>query len=93
VWTAARDGVRCYSPDGEHLLTLALPEKPANLAFGGPKLDQLFVTARTTLYRVQVAVAGAPVPAGASAGAARKPADGGGEGGGGSAAGGRAKAK
>jgi len=83
LWTAARDGVRCYSPDGEHLLTLALPEKPANLAFGGAKRDQLFVTARTTLYRVQTAVAGAPVPAGASAGAARKPADGGGEGGGG----------
>ncbi|MFO0390470.1 MAG: SMP-30/gluconolactonase/LRE family protein [Planctomycetota bacterium] len=92
LWTAARDGVRCYSADGEHLLTLALPEKPANLAFGGPKLDQLFVTARTTLYRVQVAVAGAPVPAGASAGAARKPADGGGEGGGGSGGAGGAKA-
>ena len=85
LWTTARDGVRCYSPEGEHLLTLALAEKPANLAFGGAKLDQLFVTARTTLYRVQLAVAGAgATPA--------KPAEGGGGGGGGGVkAGGKAK--
>ncbi len=87
LWTTARDGVRCYSPEGDHLLTLALPEKPANLAFGGAKLDQLFVTARTTLYRVQTAVAGvgAMAPAKASEGS------GAGGGSGGAKAGGKAK--
>lgn len=69
LWTAARDGVRCYSADGEHLLTIAIPEKPANLCFGGPKLDQLYVTARTTLYRVPLAVAGAGAPSAGAGGA------------------------
>jgi gluconolactonase len=88
LWTAARDGVRCYSAEGEHLLTLAVPEQPTNLAFGGPKLDMLYITARTSLYRVQLAVAGA---AAGPAGAPTKPADGGGGGGGGKQAGGKAK--
>lgn len=62
LWTAARDGVRAYAADGTHLLTLRLPEQPSNLAFGGADGRQLFVTARTSLYRVRVAVAGAPFP-------------------------------
>jgi gluconolactonase len=61
LWAAARDGVRVFGPDGERLLTIALPEVPANLAFGGDDLRTLFVTARTSLYRVPVQVTGAVV--------------------------------
>jgi gluconolactonase len=62
LWTTARDGVRCYRADGVHLLTIALPEAPANCAFGGADGSALFVTARTSLYRVPLRVAGAAMP-------------------------------
>lgn len=63
LWAAARDGVRVFAPNGERLLRIQLPEAPANLCFGGADGRTLFVTARTSLYRVAVLVAGAPVPA------------------------------
>ncbi|MFN3241324.1 MAG: SMP-30/gluconolactonase/LRE family protein [Planctomycetota bacterium] len=59
LYTTARDGVRIYSPKGERLATIALPEKPSNCAFGGADGRQLFVTARTSLYRVTLRVRGA----------------------------------
>jgi len=62
LFTTARDGVRVYSDTGKHLLTVRLPEQPSNCAFGGADGRQLFVTARTSLYRLQLRVAGAPVP-------------------------------
>jgi len=62
LYTAARDGVRVYSPKGEHLCTIKLPEVPANCAFGGEDFTTLFVTARTSLYRVRLLVSGARVP-------------------------------
>lgn len=61
LWAAARDGVRVFGADGQRLLTIALPEVPANLAFGGDDLRTLFVTARTSLYRVPVQTSGAVV--------------------------------
>ena len=35
-----------------------VPEPPANLAFGGPDRTTLFITARTSLYRVDMLVTG-----------------------------------
>lgn len=62
LYTTARDGVRIYSEAGKHLATVRLPEQPANCAFGGPKGTHLFVTARTSLYRLELRVPGAPIP-------------------------------
>jgi len=62
LFTTARDGIRVYAPDGKHLATIACPEQPANCAFGGADGTTLFVTARTSLYRLSLRVAGAPVP-------------------------------
>lgn len=81
LWAAAGDGVRVFGPDGQRLLTIALPEVPANLAFGGDDFRTLFVTARTSLYRVPVLATGArlaaPVTNGdAGGGAPAKPAAG-----------------
>ena len=61
LYTTARDGVRIYSPTGTHLATIKLPEVPANCAFGGDDLRDLFVTARTSLYRVRLLVGAPPV--------------------------------
>jgi gluconolactonase len=48
-------GVRVYDREGKHLGTLQVPEGPSNLAFDG---KTLYITARTSLYRVPMKVAG-----------------------------------
>jgi sugar lactone lactonase YvrE len=47
LWVAFWDGwcVRRLSPAGERLAQLAVPaQRPTSVAFGGPNLDQLFIT-------------------------------------------------
>jgi gluconolactonase len=52
-------GVLVFSPDGKLLGRIRLPEVCANLAFGGPKHDHLFMTASQSLYMLRVGVQGA----------------------------------
>jgi len=87
LYTTARDGVRIYSPEGKRLATIALPEKPANCAFGGADRRQLFVTARTSLYRLQLRVPGAEGSLGIGGGPVHNGADRSTDPGGGSAGG------
>jgi len=47
----AANALAIYSPQGRLLRTLQLPEKPSNLCFG-PDEKTIYVTARTTVYRV-----------------------------------------
>ena len=58
VYVAAPGGVVILSPDGRHLGTIALPEQPANLAWGDDDGRTLYLTARTSLYRVRLEVPG-----------------------------------
>jgi gluconolactonase len=51
-------GINIYSPEGKLLETIEVPERPANLTFGGPDRKTLFITARTSLYAVPMAVRG-----------------------------------
>lgn len=53
------DGVSIYSPDGVKIETIAFPEWPANVAFGGTDRSTLFVTARTGLYALRMSIRGA----------------------------------
>ena len=62
VWTSAGDGIQCFAPDGTLLGKILLPEKVANLTFGGPRRNRLFITANTSLYLIHVAVAGVQRP-------------------------------
>ena len=62
IWTSAGDGVHCYSPDGVRLGKILVPEPVANLTFGGPKRNRIFITATTSLYAVYVAAIGALRP-------------------------------
>jgi gluconolactonase len=59
VWGASNPGVRIYAPDGENIGMIRLPEICANLTFGGPRRNRLFMTASQSLYSVYVGVAGA----------------------------------
>jgi gluconolactonase len=58
LWSAAGmggagfDGVHCYSPDGDLLGQIHLPETCANFCFGGIKKNRLFITAGRSLYSV-----------------------------------------
>jgi gluconolactonase len=56
------DGVRCYSPQGELLGKIHLPETPANLTFGGPLRNRLYICASTSLYACYVNTQGASKP-------------------------------
>jgi len=60
VWTSAGDGVHCYEPDGTLIGKVRVPEVVANVAFGGPKRNRLFICATTSVYSVLLPVNGAP---------------------------------
>jgi gluconolactonase len=59
---AGVDGVHCYSPNGELLGQIHLPETCANLCFGGMKKNRLFITASRLLYSVYLEAQGAQNP-------------------------------
>ncbi len=48
-----------YSADGKLLHTIEMAETPANCAFGDPDFMTLYITARTSIYRVRLDVKGA----------------------------------
>lgn len=62
LWTSAGDGVHCYAPDGTLLGKIAVPEVVANVCFGGPKRNRLFICATTSLYAIFLATRGCPRP-------------------------------
>ncbi len=53
LWTSAGPSVRVYSPQAQLLATVEMPEKVANVCFGGPDGRDLFVAATTSLYRLR----------------------------------------
>ncbi|MGE8102557.1 SMP-30/gluconolactonase/LRE family protein [Allorhizobium sp. NPDC080224] len=62
LWSSAADGVHCFHPDGTLLGKILVPQAVANLTFGGPKKNRLFITASTSLYAIYTATRGAQTP-------------------------------
>ena len=56
------DGVRCYSPGGDLLGKIHLPETCANLVFGGLLRNRLYMCASTSVYALYVNTQGAARP-------------------------------
>ncbi len=52
VWSSARDGVHAFDADGTLLGKLLIPEPVANVCFGGPKRNRLFICATSSLYAI-----------------------------------------
>jgi gluconolactonase len=50
VWTSAGHNVFCYASDGKHIGTIPVPELVANVCFGGPKRNRLYICGQTSLY-------------------------------------------
>ena len=67
VWVGAGwvgggyDGVHILAPDGTRIGLIRLPEICANLCFGGPKRNRLFMAGSTSLYAVYVETQGAHI--------------------------------
>ena len=57
--SAQLDGVRVYAPSGNAVAHIHLPERCANLCFGGPKNNRLFMAASHSLYALYVNTTGA----------------------------------
>lgn len=63
IWTSAGDGVHCYAPDGTLIGKVKVPEVVANVCFGGPKRNRLFICGTRGLYSIYVNAQGAKRPA------------------------------
>ncbi len=51
-------GVEVYSPGGEKIASIAVPEQPTNVVFSGADRRTLFITARTGIYSLRMTVRG-----------------------------------
>lgn len=54
------DGVRVMTPDGHAIAHISLPERCANLCFGGLHKNRLFMAASHSLYSLYLNVSGLP---------------------------------
>ena len=65
LYTTSNEGIRVFSTKGQEIALIAVPETPANMTFGGRDGKTLFITARTSVYAVDMNVRGdfaEPVP-------------------------------
>jgi gluconolactonase len=53
------DGVMVFNPQGKAIGFIKLPERCANLAFGGPKKNRLYMTSSHSIYALYVEAHGA----------------------------------
>lgn len=51
-------GIWVFSPEGEHLGMIELPEVPANCTWGDEESKTLYIAARTGLYRIKLNIKG-----------------------------------
>jgi gluconolactonase len=51
-------GIWVWDSKGNHLGTIVMPEQPANLAWGDPEYDTLYITATTSVYRLKTKTRG-----------------------------------
>lgn len=58
VYITTHLGVQIYTPAGQFAGLVTFDEQPANVCFGGADWKTMYVTARTSLYRVTMPIAG-----------------------------------
>lgn len=59
IWTSAGRSVFCYAPDGTHIGTIPIGEIVANVCFGGPRRNRLYICGQTSLYSIFLNTRGA----------------------------------
>ncbi|MGK7898191.1 MAG: SMP-30/gluconolactonase/LRE family protein [Xenococcus sp. (in: cyanobacteria)] len=58
VYSTGPGGVWIFSPNGDLLGIIETPEAPANIAWGDRDYQTLYITARTSLYRIRLQIPG-----------------------------------
>jgi gluconolactonase len=58
VYCTGPGGVWVLDPGGRHLGTIVTPEQPANCAWGDDDWQSLYITARTSVYRIRTNISG-----------------------------------
>ena len=61
IYSTGNGGVWVLNPEGRRLGIITVPELPANLSWGDGDWKTLYITARSSLYRVRLNIAGVPV--------------------------------
>jgi gluconolactonase len=59
LWSSAADGVHVFEPGGALIGKIRIPELVANVTFGGPKRNRLFICGTTSLYAAYTTATGA----------------------------------
>jgi gluconolactonase len=62
LYISSYDSIQVYSPAGELLGKIMVPEKIANCTFGGAKKDRLFIAATTSIYAMYLSTTGVQTP-------------------------------
>jgi gluconolactonase len=62
VYVTGKGGIWVLNLEGRRLGIISVPELPANLCWGDRDWKTLYITARTSLYRVRLNIAGIPLP-------------------------------
>jgi gluconolactonase len=69
LYITSKLGLQVFSADGKPLGIIKtpeqIPEQPSNVTFGGKDLKTLYVTARTSVYKIPMHIEGHRFPAGA----------------------------
>lgn len=58
LWETGPGGIWVITPEGKHIGTIRAPESTVNLAFGDADRKTLYITARSSIYRIRLTVAG-----------------------------------
>jgi gluconolactonase len=62
LWSSAGDGVHCFDPTGKLIGKIRVPQIVANLTFGGPRRNRLFIAATCSIYSLYVVATGSQWP-------------------------------
>lgn len=62
LYVTSRFGVQIFSPEGEFIDLIEIPEAPTNCVFSGENLDTLFITARKNVYAIKLNTRGVIFP-------------------------------
>jgi len=60
VYAAVQNAVWAWDPTGQRLFDLGVPENPTNVTFGGADGKTLFITARSSLYGIELNIVPEP---------------------------------
>jgi gluconolactonase len=63
-YVATRTGVQIFLPDGTAVGTIAVPQYPVSLTFGGPNNDVLYMVGESSVWSIQTNVRGFRHPTG-----------------------------